>query len=135
MMEEAINQVKQLLKPFEAGPVEWVRVPMNHRRSVCGLAISAPLVDSACSQKVLIDLISGIAGKLLHAIRDEDLAGVQIAFGRSNGDQIERCYRIMIPADKLTQAMVLKILPHTYDIDPSAIRGFWFGKYERKNQG
>jgi hypothetical protein len=106
MMENAMNEIARLLKPFEAGPIEWVRIPMDKERSVYGLAVSVPLIPSGCSPEVLVDLISGIVSKLLYAVQEEALAGIQITFGKSEGDRMKRCYRIMIPTAQLAQAMI-----------------------------
>jgi hypothetical protein len=126
MIDYAMNEVRELLKPFEAGPVEWARLPMNKTGSAYGMAISAPLIDSACSPEVLADLISGIVGRLMYAIQEESLAGLQITFGKSDGTHVKRCYRIMIPADRIAEVLRIEELPDSYDSNPTVIRGFWF---------
>lgn len=126
MIEEAMIKVRNLLRPFEVAPFDWVRMPMDKSRSRYGIAMAVSLTTSACTPSVLTGLISGIAEKLVTAFDQESLAALQITFGKPEGNEIKRCYRIIIPANLIKDAADLEILPESTHSISAEIQGFWF---------
>jgi hypothetical protein len=125
-MEEAMIRVRDLLRPFEVAPFEWIRMPMDKSRSRYGVAMVVSLTTSACTPSVLTGLISGIAEKLVKAFDQESLVALQITFGKPEGNEIKRCYRINIPANLLKDAANLECLPESTHQTSAEIQGFWF---------
>ena len=126
MIEEAMIKVRDLLRPFEVAPFEWVRTPTDKSRSRHGIAMVVSLTTSACTPSILTGLIAGIAETLVTVFDQESLEALQITFGKPEGSEVKRCYRIIIPANRIKDAADLESLPESTHSTSAEIQGFWF---------